>query len=628
MCGILGLVNFESSINNTLFESALDSLSHRGPDNKGILHLNIHKASIALGHRRLSILDLSTAGNQPFTSTDSRFTIVHNGEVYNFREIREDLLKKGYSFRSDTDTEVILYAYQEWGTECVHHFLGMFSFAILDAKEQTLILFRDRFGVKPLYILQEKNSFIFASELKAIKPFMSNMTLSKQAAYYVMKCGYIPAPLSVFESVKKVKPGHFIELNLKTRKYKSTCYWNLKSFYEKPKKQISIADSIKDIKRLLINTISLRLVSDVPVGIFLSGGLDSSIVTAIIAKELGKKVQTFTIGFDEKEQDESGFAKDIASYLGTNHLEKICTEKDALQILEKQYEFFDEPFGDSSSLPTMIISQFSRQHVKVSLSADGGDELFAGYTRYFSSSTFFNLLQKNKCLAWAAYAGLKTLRYLSYTTIDHKLARVEHILHSHKTGRSASKIRPAHMSDFSLKRLLKNFKNKDDTTYFSQSFNTISGKNQMLALDSLTYLPDDILVKVDRASMSTSLESREPFLDHRLLEYLAQLPFGHKAHQNLQKYLLKEIAYTYIPKHLLDRPKKGFSVPLVKWLLGPLKLQVEALLTEEICKAHNIFNFNEVSRIKSQFYRKPNLNNATQLWHIYNYNLWFTKWSR
>ena len=383
MCGIAGFIDFNKKSNQELLVNMTDTLEHRGPDDKGYKIWNTEKAAIGFGHRRLSIIDLSPLGHQPMYSKNGRWSIVFNGEIYNYKEIQTELIQIGYEFASNSDTEVILNAFDCWGKQAVHKFIGMFAFALYDMKEQKIHIYRDRAGVKPVYYYWKDNLFLFASELKAFHQhpnFHKDIDVDAVALYFSYT--YIPAPYTIFKDTHKLIPGHFLTIDLDSQKITTEKYWDVYDYYAKPALKISKEEAKEETKNLLKSACEYRMVADVPVGVFLSGGYDSSIVTALLQQDRTEKIKTYTIGYADKRFNEATYAKEVATLLGTDHTEYYCPVQDAVDILLTQPHYYDEPFWDSSAIPTTIVSKLARQSVTVALSADGGDEIFAGYHRY------------------------------------------------------------------------------------------------------------------------------------------------------------------------------------------------------------------------------------------------------
>ena len=393
MCGITGLVDFTRRSNCAHLSAMSASLHHRGPDDDGDVWFDTSNASVGLGFRRLAILDLSSAGHQPMALASNQSWIVFNGEIYNFQEIRKELESLGHTFNSHSDTEVILHSYQQWGDECVTHFIGMFAFCIYDPERKRLFLARDRAGVKPLYYYWKDGLFLFGSELKSLHQHNGFVkTLDEDAIALYFQFGYIPAPYAIFKNCYKLLPGHTLEVNLQSADIKVNTYWDALNAYNSKVKKIGFEDALVETEKLLTNAFNYRMIADVPVGVFLSGGYDSSCVTALLQKNSSAKIKTFTIGFEEATYNESVHAAKVTQHLGTDHHEYICTFREAMDIVPELATIYDEPFGDSSAIPTTLVSRFARQHVTVALSADAGDELFAGYPRHKKNTGYLKTL--------------------------------------------------------------------------------------------------------------------------------------------------------------------------------------------------------------------------------------------
>jgi asparagine synthase (glutamine-hydrolysing) len=629
MCGLTGFCDFNKKLTKNDLTAANNVLYHRGPDSGNVEVFDTDNAVIGFGHRRLSIMDVSENGSQPMYSDDKNVVVILNGEVYNFKEIRKDLIDAGYSFHSDSDTEVIIKAYQEYGIdEAVKKFIGMFAFALYDIKKQVVYLLRDRPGVKPLYYYNNKGTILFASELKSIYTYPGfEKNINEKAVSLFFNYGYIRAPYTIFNNTYKVQPGHYIKIDIRTQKTEDIKYWDVFDYYNKPKLKISEEEALETVESLFKSAFQYRMVSDVPVGVFLSGGYDSSVVAAVLQKNSTQKIKTFTIGFSEEKWDEAPHAKKIAAHLGTDHHEYYCTTKEAQDIFPELADIYDEPFGDSSGIPTTLVSRFARKQVTVSLSADGGDEIFAGYSRYdylhklnkvFSKSPDF-LLNTGRVLSNAAmgvFPGLKRV---------HKIARLTEILNTYKkNGLSDIYCRLFNYNDIS--ELINGFDSKigllDDVGIMNEGNDFM---NKTIGYDYRTYMVDDILTKVDRATMSISLEGREPLLDHRIIEFVSQLPSELKYNNGEKKYLLKKIAHKYIPKPLLDRPKAGFTFPMQEWLTTDLKDYVFNYINEEQLSKHNYLNVKKAIRMRDDFLAgKKNM--ETQIWLILMFQMWWNKW--
>ena len=582
MCGIIGFIDKKKSINT--LNDMLNIQSYRGPDDRGLYF--DEKNGVHFGHNRLSIQDLSSYGHQPFVSDCGNYIIVFNGEVYNFKNIRVDLEELGYKFISNSDTEVILYSYKEWGIKCIDKFIGMFAFAILDKVEDKLVLVRDRARVKPLYYYADEKEFMFSSEIKS---FHKHPEFKKEQNLEVLPCffqfGYIPAPYTIFKNCFKLEAGNYLELSLGNLEFKITKYWDVNDFYLQEKFTKSEYEILEDIEAILDNAIDLRMVSDVPVGVFLSGGYDSSLVASILAKKQGKKINTFTIGFDDEKYNEAKHAKLIAEYLGTNHTEYYMNNSDMLNLVESLPFYYDEPFGDSSALPTMIVSKLARQSVTVALSADGGDEAFCGYSKYFFLNKFQNIFSssfKREILKTGLnffsansveYINTKLPKNLKQTNIKDKYTKFQRAINS-KSLEEMFENASSYVDKNEIARFLKVSKNKELFKKW-EKIGSIEFLNQMMAIDYKLFMNDDVLTKVDRATMSVSLEGREPLLDHRIIEYMARVPLDIKYKNKQGKYLLRQVLYKYLPKEMVDKPKSGFQIPLNEWLRDKIRTMVD-----------------------------------------------------
>lgn len=643
MCGIVGIRDFKNRINQELVIRMRDTLMHRGPDDAGVFVDG--DFGVGLGQRRLSIIDLSEKGHQPMKTEDGNLVIVFNGEIYNFQEIKKELEAKGCEFFSDSDTEVVLKSYQEWGSDCVKKFRGMFAFGIWDKRKQELVLIRDRAGVKPLYYYFNNGLFIFASEPKAI---ISHPLVRKEIDFEALgkylQLAYIPAPQSIFKNIFKLEPGHILILN-KNQKIIKAKYWDVNDFYLKQlseAKPPKVEEAEEEMERILTESFKLRMVADVEVGHFLSGGLDSSLVAGILTNKLGfNNLKTFTIGFNDEKLNEARHAKKIAEYLGTDHNELYCGEKEAMEIVPKLPEIYDEPFGDHSGIPTYLVAKFTRQFVKVSLSADAGDETFCGYDRYPVIDSIYKKFQKIPGFLMAP--ALNILNILSPEALG--LILPNQIITRkkiYKLRRKISKLKeiaknPADLISFYLLLGFGFWKEPELSGLFqfskvSQRVFTKDGSLQKLdnlsrmqAFDYKTYLPDDILVKVDRATMANSLEGRDPLLDHKIIEYAAQLPIDYKYYREQSKYILRKILYKYVPKELLERPKQGFTIPLEKWLRGDLKYLLDNYLDKERIKKEGIFNPEIIETEKKKFLEK-NIDYAEHLWLLIAFEMWKERW--
>ena len=632
MCGIAGFVDFNKNSTELNVKAMIAPLNHRGPDGEGTLLLENSEAVIGFGHKRLSIIDLSNNGKQPM-SLDHLY-ITFNGEIYNYKEIKIELLELGHQFRGESDTEMILHAYKQWGINAVDKFIGMFAIVLYDDLNKEILILRDRAGVKPLFYYQKNDLFLFSSELKSFQEhpkFEKNLNLDAVAAF--MQYGNVPTPHCIFKNCKKVNPGHFIKIDLKSKNKQEIQYWNVYEYYKKPKSKISYQEAKQETKKILLSACNYRMVADVPVGIFLSGGYDSTTVAALLQSESTTKLKTFTIGVPDIGLNEAPYAKDIAHHLGTDHTEVHCTEEEALEMIKDLPFYYDEPFADSSAIPTTLVSKMARKDVTVALSADGGDEIFAGYNRYDFMVRYGKKLNKIPSFLRNSLVGvMNNVSSESLPILKNKYNfhnRYEKLKTVLKDP-SKKEIMLSLSQQFTNKQMSKIMKNNFselETMYQSNELlkESNSSLSYMMAIDFQTYLLDDILQKVDRATMTHSLEGREPFLDHRILEFAAQLPDNFKYNNGIKKRILKDITHQYIPQKLLDRPKMGFAIPIASWLNNQLKDYVEESINEDRIVKQGIFNWSYICQLKTSFYsgRKEY---DTKLWYFLTFQMWYSKW--
>lgn len=625
MCGIAGFVDFKHSSDNGQLERMVKQLNHRGPDASGTKIIELDSARIGLGHARLSIIDLSSLGHQPMAF--EHLYIVFNGEIYNYKEVRNELCQKGRCFRTNSDTEVILQAYDEWGPQCVNKFIGMFAFAILDTRNSTLEFFRDRAGVKPLFLYLGENVLLFASELKSFHEHPSfAKQINRQVLHAYLNSGIIKGSQSIFENVEKLEPGTHLHIDLRTGKKSYSIYWDAASFLNEGISSISYEDAVEELHSLLISACKYRMVSDVPVGVFLSGGYDSTAVTSILAAYSAERIKTFTIGF-EVGNNEAPFARETAKRLGTDHHEYTCTTADAQEIIPNLPFYYDEPFADSSAIPTILVSQFARKKVTVALSADGGDELFAGYTRYQDVADHFIRLKKlgltGKLAMQMACSFGGAILPLKYR---HQFEGAVKSI-GRKNDVEAFKL----LYDV-MHRIPKQYHNlivgTDNYRAYGSSYDqmvTYDLRNYPLLHDFTHYLPDDILTKVDRATMSVSLEGREPLLDHRLFEFAAKLPYEYKRNGIHGKRILKEIVHKYVPAEVMERPKTGFSIPLTHWFKTDLRPLLQDTLAFDNVKKSGLMKPEVVQKILHDF-DNDKLHYKPLIWKILMLQMWAEKW--
>ena len=609
MCGLAGLFIYsekEYELKKEL-KSMSDRITHRGPDDSGIWVDKIKH--IGFAHRRLSIQDLSPSGHQPMSSATDRYVIAYNGEVYNFLELREELKEQAHRFEGGSDTEVILAAIEAWGLEkALTKFVGMFAFSLWDKSNNTLYLARDRMGEKPLYYGCVEGVFAFSSELKSIKAFSGwQGEVDREALGLLLRHNYIPAPYSIYKNIKKLIPGTYLSIssNGEDLDIAENNYWSLEGVFEEGSKQphdVSYDEVVKNVETLLTKSIKQQMLSDVPLGAFLSGGIDSSLIVSLMQSASSSPVKTFTIGFKEKNFNEAELAKSVAEHLGTVHTELYVTADDAMNIIPKLAEIYDEPFADSSQIPTFIVSKLAKQEVTVALSGDGGDEVFCGYTRYFKTISEWQKLtasQSKKNYIWRLLSvipdsviELSSKCIPGFTGIN-KASFSQRLKRKVRSNLMTS-LQPFYRHSQSYwDRPESVVKASSDPVTFLSGTRIVDklgvGLKSLMCLDAGSYLPDDILTKVDRAAMNNSLESRIPILDHRLIEYAAGIPEDMLVSGGVGKQVLRSILYKHVPKEMIDRPKVGFAVPIADWLRGPLKVWAESLLNKERLEQEGYF---------------------------------------
>ncbi len=631
MCGISGYIDFNRNTRDEVLKDMTEILRHRGPDGGGHYIDKTDAAIVALGHRRLSIIDLSDAAAQPMQAEG--LVLTFNGEIYNYNEIREELLAKGHQFRTHSDTEVIIHAYSEWGPRSLDRFVGMFAFVIYDKSRRQLFCVRDRAGVKPFFWYYKNGLFLFASELKAFHrhPGFSK-ELDDDAVAAFMQFGYVPTPHCIFRDTHKLPPGHYLTLDLSTRDVNISKYWDVLDYYNKPKLKISLEEATVETERILEKAFQYRMVADVPVGVFLSGGYDSTCVTALLQKNSMAKINTFTIGVHDKGLNEAPFAKATAAHLGTHHTEYYCTTNEALEIVPQLPYYYDEPFADSSAIPTTLVSKLARQQVIVALSADAGDEVFGGYNKY-------NYVARVKKKLNRVPAGIRrglerVMHYIPAHRVPYfnrkplfasRYKKIMNLLRDNDAVELMPNLSSLYFPDELEKMLLRK------TGKLSSGFDERLRKEYyddlsfMMALDYKTYMLDDILQKVDRASMSVSLEGREPFLDQHIIEFAAQLPSEYKLHNGIKKYLLRRIVHQYVPRQMMERPKMGFGIPISDWLKNDLKHFVDEATEPDFLRQQALFNPAATESLKKQFYNgKEQLHN--KIWYLLMFQLWYRQW--
>jgi asparagine synthase (glutamine-hydrolysing) len=636
MCGITGFWVRPQDAREELcghISSMNEALRHRGPDDGGTWV--DEQVGIGLANRRLAILDLSASGHQPILSSCGRFVIAYNGEVYNFESIREALRHEGKTFRSHTDTEAIVEGCAAWGLKkALEQMNGMFAFALWDRKDRTLSLVRDRLGVKPLYYGRFGTTLLFGSELKALvahPAFRKEIDRDSLALFF--RHGYIPSPYTIYKGVRKLPPGHTITLSSASDSLESAPYWSAKSIGEGDTGigQLSDDEAITQLDTLLRDAVRLQMVSDVPLGAFLSGGIDSSTVVALMQVQSARRIRTFSIGFVEKGYNEADYASAVAKHLGTDHSELYVSPEQILETVNVLPEMYDEPLADTSQIPTYLLSSLTRKHVTVSLSGDGGDELFGGYDHYPQLQRRWKMLrtvpQPVRALGARAVSSLllftDALRQEEDYNVWNKLRNVPGILES----RSPELLSRHCLSHWRVPSAVV-ANSREPATLFTdekQWPKTSDSLRRMMYLDLVTYLPDDVLTKLDRASMAVSLEARVPLLDHRVVEFAMQVPSKLKFRNEQGKWLLRQVLQRYVPTKLFDRPKMGFSLPIGAWLRGTLRPWAEQLLDEQLKTNHDLLD-SQLIRRKWADHTNGNQNWGQQLWNVLMFQAWCRRW--
>lgn len=622
MCGLVGifLKNSSSDLSNSLNKISSE-IDHRGPDDTG--HWFDEQFGIGLAHTRLAIVDLSPAGHQPMPSACERYVIAFNGEIYNHNQLREQLEQENNApvWRGHSDTETLLACFTAWGIEkTLQATVGMFAIALWDKQENVLTLARDRFGEKPLYWGWNKGALLFGSELKALKAFPEfNAQVDRNALALLLQYNYIPAPHSIYQGIEKLKAGHYVQIGQGESRVdvKPLPFWSFKQAVEQGiKNPFAGTDqqAVDELQNRLSTSIKDQMLADVPLGAFLSGGVDSSTVVALMQKQASQPVKTFAIGFNEPGYNEAQYAKEVAQHLGTDHTELYVGSDDALALVPQLANIYCEPFADSSQLPTFLVSKMAKEHVTVSLSGDGGDELFGGYNPYQFAP---NIWSKIKLLPFP----LRKLAcsVLSGLPLPDKIQKLLSVFPA-KEQQSFYRLMMSHW--ITPTEIVKGSSMSSVFLNSPQDWpQTDSFEHWMMAMDAGQYMSDDILVKVDRAAMANSLETRVPLLDHRVFEFAWQLPQHMKIRNGVGKWALREVLYRHVPKSMIERPKKGFSIPLAQWLRGPLRDWAENLLSEKRLINEGYFNPNPIRRAWEQ-HITCKADNALKLWSILMFQAW------
>ena len=647
MCGLCGIFDQGNNELESVVTSMSNALYHRGPDDGGVWVDEV--SGLGLGHRRLAIVDLTTAGHQPMHSDCDRFTLVFNGEIYNHFDLRKIIDAEGpsaHSWHGHSDTETLLIALTLWGIEkTLQALVGMFAFALWDKQMRVLTLARDRLGEKPLYYGWQNETFLFGSELKALKAFSGfRGEIDRNALTLLLRHNCIPAPYSIYKDIAKLQPGHYISLPLadisSAKATSSQVYWSVNGAVASGLANPFIGTALEAtdlLEQQLSASIRQQMLSEVPLGALLSGGVDSSVVVALMQTQSHQPVRTFTIGFDEGGYDEAVHAKTVAKHLGTQHTELYVRPEDALAVIEKLPSMYCEPFGDSSQIPTFLVSHMASQQVKVVLSGDGGDELFGGYNRYLSARNVWENMQRLPPVA--RHLAARTLRSLSPSSWDrlfsifkpiipkrlhvsmpgdkgHKLADVLNFSNGHEFYLQLN----SHWTD-PASVVIGGVEPKTIFTDQARWPKTDSFVHWMMAMDTQTYMSDDIMVKLDRATMATSIEGRVPLLDHRVVELAWRMPLDFKIHNGQGKWLLREVLYRHVPRELIERPKQGFGIPLGEWLRGPLREWAESLLSENRLLKEGYFHPAPIRKMWQE-HLAGRANWQPHLWNILMFQAW------
>ena len=610
MCGIFGFIDRSNKLNIDDLKKSTDMLSHRGRDDSGYEFKHHESKSVGFGHRRLSILDLSKAGHQPYFFDNLMMT--YNGEVYNFQTVREELETNGYTFQSTSDTEVIIKAFHKWGSSFVEKLNGMFAIAIYDFNSGKLYLFRDRMGIKPLYYYLNSNTFAFASELSSIivlKNFSKELDYKSIGTF--LSLGYIPAPMSIYKDVYKLKQGHYAvlkpDMNVET-----VSYWNPEKIYQASisMRNISEEEAVEEFQRLLDDSVRKRMISDVPLGVFLSGGYDSSLVAATAQKVSDNPINTYSIGNYDKKLNEANEARIISEYLGTNHHEFYIGSDEVKALVSDISRYYSEPFGDSSQLPTMLVSKIAKQGVSVALTGDGGDEVFGGYDQYRTIPSKLKL--KKYSVLWKLLYKAGVIDLLSGY-------KDNFIVLPHINSLKTSMYSQAYTVSSMIESIFSN--NKSYIEPEINFYNTgVSNIEKVMMNGMITGLADDMLHKVDRGAMRFELETRVPLLDHRIVEFSFRLPQFLKINGNTGKYILKKLVYKYLPETVMNRPKKGFAVPVGEWLKTDFEEEYRSYLSKSFISNQGVFNYDVVQKIfnnrKTKYHDKLN-------WNLFMFQNWW-----
>lgn len=643
MCGICGVIDLRNqNVQPRLVQQMCDLIAHRGPDDAGVVVMHGQQYvevkpglesmrqdgfEVGLGHRRLSIIDLSPAGHQPMCNEDGKIWIVFNGEIYNFQELRVELERKGHLFKSRSDTEVILHGYEEWGVDCLHRFRGMFAFALWDSRQRQLFMARDRLGKKPLVYFHQKSHFAFASEIKALLQVPEiERKVNATAIHHYLTYQYVPSPDTIFEGIKKLPPAHYLlydhEGNIRIERY-----WKL--HYNSSHHRVDLQELRDQIRTKLEESVKLRLISDVPLGAFLSGGVDSSLIVGIMAKLSAKPVKTFSIGFKEKDYDELMYAKMVSERFGTDHHEFIV-KPDAIEILPKLVWHYNEPFADSSAIPTYYVAKMTKDYVKVVLTGDAGDENFAGYNRYLRGkwvALFSKIPERMRQTLLPRF--LRTIAQLHWKEMKfNHLANYIESISSNQARNYAEQVKifnAGEKGDLYSPEFVQAMSGTDSVEYLLRKYEEAETNNlieQLLYLDINTYLPEDLLVKMDIATMANSLEARVPFLDHQFMEFVAGIPSQLKLKGSKTKFILKTAFKDLLPDPIFKRKKMGFGVPVSRWFRNELKDYIYEILLDSRTLNRGYFKREGIERLLND-HIGLRYDHSGKIWALLFLEIWF-----
>ncbi|MGC5327273.1 asparagine synthase (glutamine-hydrolyzing) [Brevibacillus sp. SYSU BS000544] len=649
MCGFAGIVNYNKTFSNSSLTAVLkqmtDAINYRGPDGEG--YWVDESLGIGLGHRRLSIIDLSSNGHQPIVSQNGRYVMIYNGEVYNHQQLARELDSLGYQRKGHSDTEIILACFEAWGIDqSIQRFVGMFAIALFDRKEATFTLIRDRMGEKPLYYGFVGENFIFASEIKAFQVFPGfKGTIDRDAIASYIRYNYVPSPQTIYQHIKKLPPGTYLQVSIIDQTVpEPTVYWSIHSILEKRQAGLETIDegeAILQLEALMQQSIRQQMIADVPIGAFFSGGVDSTSIVAMMQSLHSKPIKTFTIGFTDEDYNEAIFAKRIVEHLRTDHTELYINHQELMDVIPHIAHISDEPFSATSIIPTFLVSRLARQSVTVSLSGDGGDELFGGYNRHLWGNRIWEKVNRiPKGVRHATAAGMKMVPQELWNVVYNKLSPILPLswnvtLPGEKVTKLAAILTEDSLNSIYV-NLVSNWKDGNGIVQGASKplqsaiindqdwVRVTNPSEKMMVMDLISYLPDHILVKVDRASMNVSLESRAPFLDHRIVEFAWSLPIEMKIREGIGKWILRQILYKYVPEKLINRPKTGFSVPIGRWLRGPLREWAEDLLDEGKLQRDGFFDPKPI-RTKWAEHIQGKRDWHNDLWAVLMFQAWFER---